>query len=105
MCSVLWFRLPLPTGKPYDSQSILSVFDYPNQFQHHPDVLVNNWISSPMPSLIGDQPVSSFINDLSSMASTLLLFAQISAERLREENKEAFIVNVISHDDFHDVSD
>ncbi len=38
------------------------------------------------------------------MASTLFAFSQISAERLREEEKEGVIVNVISHDDFHDVS-
>ncbi|MEZ9564783.1 SDR family oxidoreductase [Vibrio artabrorum] len=88
-----------------DNQAISRVFDFiQTTFNTTPDVLVNNWISSPMPSLIGDQPVSRFITDLSSMASTLFSFGQICAERLREENKEGVIVNVISHDDFHDVS-
>ncbi|KWU02020.1 MAG: SDR family oxidoreductase [Vibrio toranzoniae] len=87
------------------NQAILDVFDFVQRtFNTTPDVLVNNWISSPMPSLIGDQPVSSFIEDLSSKASTLFAFGQISAERLREADKEGVIVNVISHDDFHDVS-
>ncbi|TVU58034.1 SDR family oxidoreductase [Vibrio atlanticus] len=87
------------------NQAILAVFDFiQHTFNTTPDVLVNNWISAPMPSLIGDQPVSSFIDDLSSKASTLFAFGQISAERLREEDKEGVIVNVISHDDFNDVS-
>ena len=88
-----------------DSQAILNVFDFiQTTFNTTPDVLVNSWVSSPMPSLIGDQPVGGFIKDLSNMASTLFAFGQISAERLRAEDKEGVIVNVISHDDFHDMS-
>ena len=42
------------TLKNNDNQAILNVFDFiQNTFNTTPDVLVNNWISSPMPSLIG----------------------------------------------------
>ena len=89
----------------YDSQTILKVFDFIQlTFGTTPDVLVNNWVSTPMPTLTGTQPVSCFIDNLSAMASTLFSFGQASVDRLRQANKQGVIVNVISHDDFKDIS-
>ena len=69
-----------------DSQAILNVFNFIQPtFNTTPDVLVNNWVSSPMPSLIGDQPVGSFINDLSNMASTLFACGHRAWELLEPE--------------------
>jgi len=89
----------------YSSNTIQDLFDFiQDKFQTTPDVLVNNWTSSPMPSLVSTQPSQMFIDKFSSMASTLFSFGQASAHRMRRENKEGVIVNVISHDDFHDFS-
>ncbi|MDN3613388.1 SDR family oxidoreductase [Vibrio gallaecicus] len=96
------YSYPIST---YSNETIQALFDFiQEQFNTTPDVLVNNWTSSPMPSLISEHHDHSFMEDLSTMASTLFSFGQISAARLRKANKEGVIVNVISHDDFHDFS-
>ncbi|MGF1755240.1 SDR family oxidoreductase [Vibrio makurazakiensis] len=89
----------------YSNRTIQDLFDFiQDKFQTTPDVLVNNWTSSPMPSLVSAQSSKHFIDQFSSMASTLFSFGQASAHRMCKENKEGVIVNVISHDNFHDFS-
>ncbi|AXY01506.1 SDR family oxidoreductase [Vibrio alfacsensis] len=64
-----------------------------------PDVIVNCWTCSPMPSLMAPEPMSSYIDHLSSAARFLYTYGQVSAERFRTSNKKGVIINVISHED------
>ncbi|MEZ8106135.1 MULTISPECIES: SDR family oxidoreductase [Vibrio] len=86
-------------------QSIHTLLDLiQNHFDAAPNVLVNCWTSSPMPKLTSNQPAKPFVEQLSEMASTLFSFGQVSAERMRLGGKKGVIVNVISHDNYHDFS-
>ncbi|MDE1310598.1 SDR family oxidoreductase [Vibrio aestuarianus] len=89
----------------YSLDSINQLLDYINDtYQSAPDVLVNNWPNAPLPSLIGEQHAELFIQKLAMMASTLLIFGQVSAERMRQSNKHGVIVNVVSQNEEYDLS-
>lgn len=89
----------------YSEASIHSLLDFVHShFNAAPNVLVNCWTSSPMPTLISEHPAKPFIEQLSEMATTLFSFGQISAARMRLEGKKGVIVNVISHEDHQDFS-
>ncbi|PMH39382.1 short-chain dehydrogenase [Vibrio sp. 10N.286.49.B3] len=96
--------------KDNDSQTIHRIYDYSQlQFDDIPDVLVNNWLSSPMPLLsnnAGDLNHINhpFIDQLATMAKGLFHFGQIGAERMLLNNKKGVIINVISHEDHHNLS-
>ncbi|WP_047046561.1 SDR family oxidoreductase [Vibrio mexicanus] len=84
----------------YSLGSIQRLFDFVEEkYQSSPDVVVNNWANSPMPSLIDLSNHANFTQQFSMMASTLFAFGQASAERMRQEHKKGVIVNVISHED------
>ncbi|MGR5325586.1 SDR family oxidoreductase [Vibrio alfacsensis] len=63
-----------------------------------PDVVVNCWTCSTLPSLMAPEPMSTYIDHLSSAARCLYTYGQVSAERFRSRKKKGVIVNVISHD-------
>jgi NAD(P)-dependent dehydrogenase (short-subunit alcohol dehydrogenase family) len=84
----------------YSQQSIKQLFDYiATTFNQAPDVLINNWPNTPLPSLTDDQPNELFAHNLTVMASTLFAFGQMSAERMRIEGRKGVIINVISNEE------
>ncbi|WP_165311916.1 SDR family oxidoreductase [Vibrio ziniensis] len=89
----------------YSPESLNGMFDNIESSYHTvPDVLINNWPSSPMPSLIDEKPTELFIQNLALMASSLFSFGQACTERMRYHNVKGVIVNVISINDSHDFS-
>ncbi|HCG5597942.1 TPA: SDR family oxidoreductase [Vibrio parahaemolyticus] len=85
--------------------SINLLFDQiESQLRATPDVIVNCWTSSPMPSLMAPEPMSIYIDHLSSAARFLYTYGQVGAERFRARNKKGVIVNVISHDNHEDLT-
>jgi NAD(P)-dependent dehydrogenase (short-subunit alcohol dehydrogenase family) len=84
----------------YEEHSIQTLFDFIDQQYHDaPDVLINNWPNTPLPSVTDDHPVEQFKNNLTTMASTIFSFGQMSAECMRKANKEGVIINIISNTD------
>lgn len=82
-----------------NTTSINLLFDQiESQLRATPDVIVNCWTSSPMPGLMAPEPMSTYIDHLSSAARFLYTYGQVGAERFRARNKKGVIVNVISHD-------
>ncbi|MDF2153855.1 SDR family oxidoreductase [Vibrio sp. CAU 1672] len=85
--------------------SINLLFDQiESQLNATPDVIVNCWTSSPMPSLMAAEPMSSYIDHLSTAARVLYTYGQVGAERFRRKGVKGVIVNVISHDDHQDLT-
>ncbi|MEF1329224.1 SDR family oxidoreductase [Vibrio sp. M260121] len=88
-----------------NTTSINLLFDQiESQLGATPDVIVNCWTSSPMPSLMAPEPMSTYIDHLSSAARFLYTYGQVSAERFRSKEKKGVIVNVISHDNHEDLT-
>jgi NAD(P)-dependent dehydrogenase (short-subunit alcohol dehydrogenase family) len=84
----------------YTPNSIESLLDFIVQrYQEAPDVLVNNWPNTPLPSVTDDHPLEQFTHNLTTMASTIFSFGQMSAERMRRDDKGGVIVNIISNTD------
>lgn len=88
-----------------DSTSVNVLFDkIESELGITPDVIVNCWTSSPMPSLMTTKPMSTYIDHLSSAARFLYTYGQVAAERFQNHNKKGVIVNVISHDSHNDLT-
>ncbi|WP_321380617.1 SDR family oxidoreductase [uncultured Vibrio sp.] len=88
-----------------DTTSINFLFDQiESELGATPDVVVNCWTSSPMPSLMAPEPMSTYIDHLSSAARFLYTYGQVAAERFRRRNKKGVIVNVVSHDNHEDLT-
>lgn len=88
-----------------DTTSTNLLFDQiESELNATPDVVVNCWTSSPMPSLMGPEPLSTYVDHLSSAARFLYTYGQVAAERFRARNKKGVIVNVISHDSHEDLT-
>ncbi len=88
-----------------DSVSINLLFDkIESELATTPDVVITCWTSSPMPSLMAPEPMSIYIDHLSSAARFLYTYGQVAAERFRNNNKKGVIVNVISHDSHKDLT-
>ncbi len=84
----------------YSAASLNTMFDHIEQTYHNaPDVLINNWPTAPMPSLVDDQPAELFIQKLALMASSLFSFGQACTERMRQHNVKGVVVNVIFYGD------
>lgn len=89
----------------YSPESLSTMLDNIESSYHTvPDVLINNWPSSPMPSLIDEKPTELFIQSLALMASSLFSFGQVCTERMRQHQIKGVIVNVISLNDSQDFS-
>ena len=69
-----------------------------------PDVLINTLTAQAMPTIFDQQGSDLFTQRLSLMAATMFSFGQATAERMRNEQKNGVIVNVISHPDYQDLS-
>ncbi|WP_083796291.1 SDR family oxidoreductase [Vibrio sp. AND4] len=88
-----------------NTTSINLLFDQiESQLGATPDVIVNCWTSSPMPSLMSPEPMSTYINQIASAARFLFTYGQVGAEWFRAREKKGVIVNVISHDDHKDLT-
>jgi len=84
----------------YSADSLHKMLDHIEQtYNNVPDVLINNWPTAPMPSLIDEHPTELFIQRLALMASSLFSFGQVCTERMRQHQIKGVIVNVISHAD------
>lgn len=81
----------------YNYDTINEIFDFVRlKFKQSPDVLINHWLNHPFPSIVDDNPIERFTHHITSMASTLFSFVQLCAERMRSENKDGVIVNILS---------
>ncbi len=84
----------------YSAASLNAMFDHIERTYHNaPDVLINNWPTAPMPSLIDEQPTELFIQKMVLMASSLFSFGQACTERMRQHQVRGVIVNVIFYSD------
>lgn len=89
----------------HSMNSIQALFDFiDHQVQRSPDVLINAITVQAMPNIFDQSASDVFTQRLSFMAATLFTFGQATAERMREEKKNGVIVNVISHNDYQDLS-
>ncbi len=88
-----------------DTTSINLLFDQiESELGVAPDVVINCWTSSPMPSLMAPEPMSTYIDHLSCAVRFLYTYGQVAAERFRSREKKGVIVNVISHDNHEDLT-
>lgn len=86
-------------------ESIAALFEYiDRQLHRSPDVLINAITVEAMPNIFDHSASDAFTQSLALMAATLFTFGQATAERMREEKKNGVIVNVISHNDYQDLS-
>ncbi len=93
--STSYFFLP-----DYTPGSIEALLNFITERYHEgPDILVNHWPNTPLPSVTDEQPLEMFTNNLTIMASTIFSFGQMSAERMRRDKKDGVIVNIISNTD------
>jgi NAD(P)-dependent dehydrogenase (short-subunit alcohol dehydrogenase family) len=82
----------------YNYETISEIFDFvQKKFQQSPDILINHWLTHPLPSIVDENPIERFTHNITSMASTLFSFVQLCTERMRSESKEGVIVNIISN--------
>ncbi|NOH79334.1 SDR family oxidoreductase [Vibrio sp. RE86] len=86
-------------------QSIQDLFAFMDHtVKRSPDVLINTLTAQAMPTIFDQQGSDLFTQRLSLMAATMFSFGQATAERMRNEQKNGVIVNVISHPDYQDLS-
>jgi len=78
--------------------------DIERTYDNAPDVLINNWPTAPMPSLVDEQPTELFISKLAIMASSLFSFSQVCTERMRQHHIKGVIVNIVFNGDYHNAS-
>ncbi|MGX9417305.1 SDR family oxidoreductase [Vibrio sp. RC27] len=80
----------------YNHSTIAEIFDFVQlKFEQAPDVLINNWPTHRLPSVVDENPIDRFTHNITSMASTLFSFVHLCSERMRNEMKEGVIVNVV----------
>ncbi|SHO55930.1 SDR family oxidoreductase [Vibrio quintilis] len=88
----------------YKPESIEALLNYiQNKFNQAPDILINHWPGTPLPSVTDDHPLEQFTQNLTDMISTLFSFGQMSAERMRQEDQEGVIINIMSSNDQHSI--
>lgn len=82
----------------YNHSTISEIFDFVDlKFNQPPDILINQWISHPLPSILDENPIERFTLHITSLAATLFSFVQLGAERMRKAMKEGVIINIISN--------
>ncbi len=74
------------------------------QYGRFPDVLVNNWSALPLKPLDKDTTCEAFISKYSQLATSLLMFGQVAANKMRER-RSGVIVNIVSQEPEHRNSD
>lgn len=89
-----------------DSLSSLStLFEFIDQeIQRSPDVLINTITVQSMPNIFDHSAGDAFTQNLALMAATLFTYGQATAEKMRQDKKQGVIVNVISHNNYQDMS-
>ncbi len=84
----------------YKHQSISDILNFVEQkYQQAPDILINNWNTQPLPSITDDSPIELFTYNIANMASTLFSFVQMGSERMRAQQKDGVIINVVTNSD------
>ncbi|WP_159651576.1 SDR family oxidoreductase [Vibrio atypicus] len=96
------YQFPIPDHSLDSTQALFEFID--RQIHRSPDVLINAITVQAMPNIFDQSASDVFTQRLSLMAATLFTFGQATAERMREEKKNGVIVNVISHQDYQDLS-
>jgi len=96
------YQFPIPDHSLDSTQALFEFID--RQIHRSPDVLINAITVQAMPNIFDHSASDVFTQRLSLMAATLFTFGQATAERMREEKKNGVIVNVISHQDYQDLS-
>ncbi|NLS14499.1 SDR family oxidoreductase [Vibrio sp. SM6] len=66
-----------------------------NEFGRAPNVLLNCWTSTPMPTLICDDDADDALRELTTTAKTLYGFSRVCAKQMQNANTSGVIVNVI----------
>jgi NAD(P)-dependent dehydrogenase (short-subunit alcohol dehydrogenase family) len=61
------------------------------------DVLINNWLHAPLPTLIGNHTGEEFTRCLSDITTNLFSFSHSCAEQMRKHNQSGVIVNLLSN--------
>lgn len=69
-----------------------------------PDILINTLTTKAIPNIFDQSAYDTFTLNLTSMASTMFGFGQVTAERMRQENKHGVIVNVIGYTNYEDMA-
>ncbi|MBA5761989.1 SDR family oxidoreductase [Vibrio sp. 404] len=91
--------------KDYSIPSIQQLF---SSIEHSldctPDVLINTFTTKAVPNIFDQSAYDTFALNLTSMASALFGFGQATAERMRQENKQGVIVNVIGYSNYEDMA-
>lgn len=96
------YQFPIPDHSVDSTQALFDFID--QQIHRSPDVLINAFTVKAMPNIFDHSASDVFTQRLSLMAATLFTFGQATAERMREEKKNGVIVNVISYNDYQDLS-
>ncbi|MCE0494583.1 SDR family oxidoreductase [Vibrio salinus] len=82
----------------YSTQSIEAFFLWIDQHcEHSPNVLINLWPKPEIPSITDDHPIEDFSSNISSIATTLFSFAQLFAQRVRNNEEGGVVVNIIAN--------
>ncbi|ROV61952.1 SDR family oxidoreductase [Vibrio ponticus] len=91
--------------KDYSIPSIRHLFQsIETSLGRSPDILINTFTTKAIPNIFEHCAYDTFAMNLSSMASTLFGFGQVSADRMRKENKCGVIVNVIGYTNYEDMA-
>ncbi|UUM31331.1 SDR family oxidoreductase [Vibrio japonicus] len=86
-------------------ESISALFAFIDQQIHRsPDVLINALTVEAMPNIFDHAASDAFTQNLALIAAKLFTYGQATAERMRQEKKHGVIVNVISHNNYQDIS-
>lgn len=82
----------------YSTKSIEEIFSWINEhYSFSPDVLINLWPKPEIPSITDEHPIEIFTSNISSLATSLFSFAQLFAQRVRNDKKGGVVVNIIAN--------
>lgn len=69
-----------------------------SQFSRGVDILINNWVNHPLPTLIGTSPAEEFGAQFSDIARSLFSYGHACAEQMRKNLRKGVIINVLTNE-------
>lgn len=85
------------TIKDYSQKSIQTLFYFiSNELKLSVDVLINYWPSLPLPTLTNCDSAESFSQQLTTLASPIFSFGQVSVEHMQRNEEKSLIINMIT---------
>ena len=85
----------------HDEQSIAALISAIDEQFGKIDVLLNCWLSTPLPSLLGPTSVDQFSQCLADSVAPFFLFGQHTAHYMRQHHRQGVIINLALNDDCH----